>query len=48
MLLTICLDESGTYDTSPISVMAGYLGTAEQWSALARRLRSLKVDCQFE
>jgi hypothetical protein len=31
MLLTAYLDESGTHDTSPISVMAGYLGTAAQW-----------------
>lgn len=33
MLLTTYLDESGTHDTSPISIMAGYLGTAEQWGA---------------
>jgi hypothetical protein len=33
MLLTAYLDESGTHETSPISVMAGYLGTAEQWQA---------------
>jgi len=25
------LDESGTHDQSPISVMAGYLGTVTQW-----------------
>ena len=34
MLLTAYLDESGTHDASPISVMAGYLGTAAQWRAL--------------
>jgi len=33
MLLTTYLDESGTHETSPISVMAGYLGTADQWRA---------------
>jgi hypothetical protein len=33
MLLTAHLDESGTHETSPISIMAGYLGTAEQWRA---------------
>src|SRR5262249_1516457 len=33
MLLTAYLDESGTHETSPISVMAGYLGTADQWRA---------------
>jgi len=26
-----CIDESGTHRSSPISVMAGYLGTASQW-----------------
>lgn len=31
MILTTYLDESGTHDQSPISVMAGYLGTATQW-----------------
>jgi hypothetical protein len=31
MILTACLDESGTHANSPISVMAGYLGTAAQW-----------------
>jgi Protein of unknown function (DUF3800) len=33
MLLSAYIDESGTHDTSPISVMAGYLGTADQWGA---------------
>jgi hypothetical protein len=33
MLLFAYLDESGTHETSPISVMAGYLGTADQWRA---------------
>jgi hypothetical protein len=33
MLLTAYLDESGTHETSPISVMVGYLGTADQWRA---------------
>ena len=31
MILTVCLDESGTHAESPISVMAGYVGTAAQW-----------------
>jgi hypothetical protein len=31
MILTVCLDESGTHADSPISVMAGYVGTAAQW-----------------
>jgi Protein of unknown function (DUF3800) len=33
MLLTAYLDESGTHDASPISVMAAYLGTDAQWRA---------------
>jgi len=33
MLLTTYLDESGTHDQSPISVMGGYAGTAAQWTA---------------
>ena len=31
MKLITYLDESGTHDQSPISVMAGYLGTDTQW-----------------
>jgi len=31
MTITACVDESGTHDTSPVSVMAGYVATAEQW-----------------
>jgi Protein of unknown function (DUF3800) len=34
MVLTAYLDESGTHDDSPISVMAGYVGTAAQWKHL--------------
>src|SRR5271169_4375019 len=32
MIITTYLDESGTHDSSPISVMAGYVGTATQWA----------------
>lgn len=31
MILTAHLDESGTHDSSPITVMAGYLATSGQW-----------------
>src|SRR5258708_6875504 len=31
MILTVCLDESGTHADWRISVMAGYVGTAAQW-----------------
>ena len=31
MILSVCLDESGTHADSPISVMAGCVGTAAQW-----------------
>src|SRR5215471_10855515 len=34
MILTTYLDESGTHVGSPISVMAGYVGTSEQWTGL--------------
>jgi Protein of unknown function (DUF3800) len=34
MLLTAYMDDSGTHDASPISVIAGYLGTDAQWRAL--------------
>jgi hypothetical protein len=32
MIITTYLDESGTHNSSPISVMAGYVGTATQWA----------------
>jgi hypothetical protein len=31
MILTAHLDESGTHDDSPISVMAGYVDNATRW-----------------
>jgi hypothetical protein len=44
MILTAYIDESGTHAESPISVMAGYVGTSAQWegfeadwSALVRK-----------
>jgi hypothetical protein len=44
MIITTYIDESGTHDSSPISVMAGYVGTTVQWerfnadwSALVRK-----------
>jgi Protein of unknown function (DUF3800) len=35
MIINSYLDESGTHGQSPISVMAGYAGTAEQWEHFA-------------
>jgi hypothetical protein len=34
MILTAYIDESGTHAESPISVMAGYVGTSAQWEGL--------------
>jgi len=31
MIITTYIDESGTHDSSPISVIAGYVGTTIQW-----------------
>lgn len=41
MILTAHLDESGTHDSSPITVMAGYLATSEQWEAFDADWNSL-------
>ena len=48
MLLITYLDESGTHDTSPISIMAGYLGTAEQWGAPDNSNRARKIAGRFD
>jgi hypothetical protein len=34
MILTTYLDESGTHAESPISVLAGYVGTSDQWKGV--------------
>jgi hypothetical protein len=41
MILTTYLDESGTHAESPISVMAGYVGTSVQWERFEADWRAL-------
>jgi len=36
MILKAFIDESGTHDGSPATIMAGYVATQEQWTALDR------------
>src|SRR5207245_2725076 len=38
------LDDSGTHDSSPICVVAGYFGTEEQWKAFDRKWRKTLDD----
>ena len=48
MLLTAYLDESGTHEASPISVMAGYLGTVDQWHAFEADWTALLQTAVFK
>ncbi|SIT49080.1 hypothetical protein BN2475_1250017 [Paraburkholderia ribeironis] len=41
MILITYLDESGTHDSSPITVMAGYLATSAQWDQFDADWRNL-------
>jgi hypothetical protein len=47
MILTAYVDESGTHDDSPITVMAGYVGYSGQWRKFekkwARQLQKFDV-----
>jgi hypothetical protein len=49
MIITTYLDENGTHDSSPISVMAGYIGTAAQWAQFGADWTALvrKAGVQF-
>jgi hypothetical protein len=49
MILTAYLDESGTHAESPISVMAGYVGTSAQWERFEADWTALvrKVGVQY-
>jgi hypothetical protein len=33
MILTAYIDESGTHDDSPVTIMAAYLSSARRWAA---------------
>ena len=47
MIITAYLDESGTHNGSPVTVMAGFLGNAEQWESFGRGLRLLQERYGF-
>ena len=48
MILTAYLDESGTHDGSPVTVMAGMLANARQWEAFERDFRLIKARHRFQ
>lgn len=41
MLIVGYFDESGTHDSAPLSLMAGYIGDARQWRNFEKRARKL-------
>jgi uncharacterized protein DUF3800 len=47
LILTAYFDESGTHGGSPSTVMAGVLGTPEQWGNFRRELALLKIAYGF-
>ena len=48
VILTAYLDESGTHDGSPVTVMAGMLANARQWEAFERDFRLIKARHRFQ
>ena len=42
MILTAYLDESGTHEGSPVTVMAGILANARQWETFESEFRRIK------
>jgi hypothetical protein len=47
VILTAYFDESGTHGGSPVTIMAGVLGTANQWLGSERELSKLKSRYGF-
>ena len=47
MILTGYLDENGTHEGSPTTVMAGIMGTARQWARFETELKALRKDYSF-
>ena len=41
------MDESGTHDPSPVTIMAGAYGTAAQWKDVEARIKELENKRQF-
>ena len=48
MILTAYLDESGTHDGSPVTVMGGMLANARQWEAFEKGFGKLKAVHGFQ
>lgn len=47
VILTANFDESGTHTGSPVTIMAGILGTANQWRQFQRELDKIKAKYGF-
>ena len=48
MILRSYLDESGTHDGSPVTVVSGIIGTAQQWSHFEHSIARLKRKYGFK
>jgi len=48
VILTVYLDESGTHDGSPVTIMGGILAKARQWEAFEKNFGALKKRHQFQ
>jgi hypothetical protein len=47
VILTAYLDESGTHSDSPVTIMAGVLANAEQWTLYEAEFSELKLKHGF-
>jgi hypothetical protein len=47
MILTAYLDESGTHDGSPVTIMGGILGRADQWARFETQFERIKKKHGF-
>ncbi|HSC48112.1 MAG TPA: DUF3800 domain-containing protein [Gammaproteobacteria bacterium] len=41
MIITAYMDESGTHDDSPVTIMSGYLGNTHQWNRVEKKIKSV-------
>lgn len=48
MILTAYLDESGTHDGSPVTVMGGMLANALQWARFEQAFRRIQKKHRFK
>jgi hypothetical protein len=44
MIVTAYIDESGTHEPSPASVMAGYLAETRQWRKFEKRAARYRIN----